>query len=92
MRDTTENALQVLNHLRSGLYKPEDPKVEAMTRYFHKELRKLDELMAYVLLAVEENEAGIIEKDTKARLIELASEEFSQRESLKKLLYSKSYE
>ena len=91
MRDTTENALQVLNHLRSGYYEPEDPQVEAMMRYLHKELRKLDELMAYVLLAIEENEVGIIQSDTRARLIELVSEETSHRDSLKKLLYSKSY-
>jgi len=91
MRDTTENALQVLEQLQSGFYKSEDPRVEAMTRYLHQELRRLDELMGYVLRAIRENDVGIIQSDTRAKLIELTIEEVSPGDSLKKLIYSKSY-
>ena len=91
MRDTTENALQVLEELRTGYHKPKDPKVEGMMEYLHKELQRLDELMAYVQRAIRETtDVGIIQTDTKARLIELASENLSRADSLKQLLYFKS--
>ena len=73
MRDTTEIALQVLEELRSGFHKPEDPKIEDMTNYIQTELQRLDELMAYVQLAIRETtDVGIIQSDTRDRLIELA--------------------
>lgn len=91
MRETTENALQVLEELRIGFHKHKDPEFEGIAEYFHKELQRLEELMAYVQRAIKETtDFGIIQSDTRVKLIELSHNKVSRRDSLYQLLYLKS--